>query len=86
VLERKIELLLTHFGTQRSKGRADTTKPRPTRPNQWWGTDMTKVMIDSFGWVYLVVVLGWHSKKVVAHHAGPAGAGVALAGRAQIAP
>ena len=31
---------------------------------------MTKVMIEGFGWVYLVVVLDWHSKKVVGHYAG----------------
>ena len=54
----------------RAKRRADTRKPRPTRPNQWWGIDMTKVMIEGFGWVCRVVVLDWHSKKVVGHHAG----------------
>lgn len=26
---------------------------------------MTKVMIPSFGWLYLVVVLGWYTKKIV---------------------
>ena len=31
---------------------------------------MTKVMIEGFGWVYLVVVLDWHTKKVVGHYAG----------------
>ena len=50
--------------------KAGTQKPRPDRPNQWWGIDMTKVMIDGFGWVYLVVVLDWHTKKVVGHYAG----------------
>ena len=54
----------------RAKRKADTRKPRPTRPNEWWGIDMTKVMIEGFGWVYLVVVLDWHSKKVVGHYAG----------------
>ena len=24
-------------------------KPRPDRPNQWWGIDMTKVMVNGFG-------------------------------------
>lgn len=28
---------------------------------------MTKVMVSSFGWLYLVVVLDWHSKKIVGH-------------------
>jgi transposase InsO family protein len=46
------------------------SKPRPERPNQWWGIDMTKVMIAGFGWVYVVIVLDWHTKKVVGHYAG----------------
>lgn len=54
----------------RARRKADTKKPKPTRPNEWWGIDMTKVMIDGFGWVYLVVVLDWHTKKVVGHYAG----------------
>jgi transposase InsO family protein len=44
-------------------------KPRADRPNQWWGIDMTKVMTDS-GWVYIVIVLDWYSKKVVGHYSG----------------
>jgi hypothetical protein len=54
----------------RARRKVDTKKPKPTRPNEWWGIDMTKVMIDGFGWVYLVVVLDWHTKKVVGHYAG----------------
>jgi transposase InsO family protein len=45
-------------------------KPRPDRPNQWWGIDMTKVLTPG-GWAYLVIVLDWYSKKVVGHHCGP---------------
>jgi putative transposase len=44
-------------------------KPRPHRPNQWWGIDMTKVLTES-GWIYVVIVLDWYSKKVVGHHCG----------------
>jgi transposase InsO family protein len=50
--------------------RSNTSKPRPVRCNQWWGIDMTKVMIDGFGWVYVVIVLDWYSKKVTGHYAG----------------
>lgn len=42
-------------------------KPQATRPNQYWGIDMTKVMIDTFGWLYLVVVLDWYTKKIVGY-------------------
>lgn len=50
--------------------RTPTSKPRPTAPNQWWGIDMTKVMVEGFGWVYLVVVLDWYTKKAVGHYVG----------------
>jgi putative transposase len=44
-------------------------KPRPDRPNQWWGIDMTKAMTDH-GWAYVVLVKDWYTKKVVGHHCG----------------
>jgi transposase InsO family protein len=44
-------------------------KPRPDCPNQWWGIDMTKAMTDT-GWVYVVVVKDWYTKKVVGHYCG----------------
>ncbi len=53
-----------------AKRKVNTSKPRPTRPNEWWGIDMTKIMIDGFGWVYVVLVLDWHTKKIVGHYAG----------------
>ena len=46
------------------------SKPRPTVPNQWWGIDMTKVLVNSFGWVYIVLVLDWFTKKIVGYHIG----------------
>jgi transposase InsO family protein len=49
-------------------------KPRPDRPNRWWGIDMTKVLTES-GWVYLVLVLDWYTKKIVGHYCGRRAAG-----------
>ena len=46
------------------------SKPKPTAPNQWWGIDMTKVAVDAFGWVYVVVVLDWYTKKFLGYHIG----------------
>jgi transposase InsO family protein len=43
------------------------SKPRPTQPNHWWGIDMTKIMVEDFGWLYIVLVLDWYSKKIVGH-------------------
>ena len=44
-------------------------KPRPTMPNRWWGIDMTKAMAGDCGWVYIVVVLDWYTKKIVGYRA-----------------
>jgi putative transposase len=33
--------------------------PKPLKPYEWWGIDMTKVLVQGFGWVYLVVLLDW---------------------------
>jgi len=48
---------------------SERPKPRPDKPKQWWGIDMTKVMTDS-GWVYVVIVLDWYTKKIVGHYSG----------------
>lgn len=49
------------------KAKRDTqrSKPRADRPRQYWGTDMTKFIIPAMGWVYLVIVLDWFTKKIV---------------------
>lgn len=46
------------------------SKPRPIKPNEWWGIDMTKVLVQGVGWVYIVVVLDWYTKAVVGYEAG----------------
>jgi putative transposase len=46
------------------------SKPKPERPNQWWGTDMTKIMVNWFGWMYIAVVLDWYTKNIVGYYAG----------------
>ena len=53
-----------------AKRTPNTSKPHPTKPNEWWGIDMTKIMVSSFGWLYVVFVLDWHTKKIVGHYAG----------------
>lgn len=40
-------------------------KPHATRPNQFWGIDMTKVMIYTYGWLYLTIVKDWFTKKLI---------------------
>jgi len=48
---------------------SERPKPRPDRPLQWWGIDMTKVLTNT-GWVYVVIVLDWYTKKIVGHYSG----------------
>jgi putative transposase len=51
--------------------RAETrSKPRPTGVNEWWGTDMTKFYVHHTGWVYLVVVIDWYTKRVLGYALG----------------
>ena len=54
----------------KAKRTPQRSKPRPTRTNQWWGIDMTKFLIDKLGWVYMVVVLDWYTRKIVGYHIG----------------
>ncbi len=57
-------------GTKLKAKRTESAKPRPARPNEWWGIDMTKVLVERLGWVYIVIVLDWYTKKVVGYQAG----------------
>ncbi len=51
----------------KAKRKPETAKPKPGKPNHWWGTDMTKFYVNSVGWLYLVIVLDWYTKKVVGY-------------------
>jgi transposase InsO family protein len=46
------------------------SKPRPTGKNQWWGTDMTKFYVQNLGWLYLVVVIDWYTKRALGYAMG----------------
>ena len=63
VLVVKLDCLEAIHTTQRSK-------PRLTRLYQWLGIDVTKVLLEGFGWMYIVVVLDWYTKKIVGYYAG----------------
>lgn len=60
-------LLVKERRPLRAKRQNYPSKPRANKPNQIWGTDMTKVKLPHIGWAYIVIVLDWHSKKVVGH-------------------
>ena len=69
-LMREHELLVSPNLQLRAKRTPTRSKPKPTRPNEWWGIDMTKVLVQGLGWVYIVVVLDWYTKTIVGHHVG----------------
>ncbi len=69
-LLREAELLVKPNQRLKATRIPTRSKPKPTAPNQWWGIDMTKVCIESFGWVYLVIILDWYTKKLVGYHIG----------------
>ena len=58
-------LVCPRKGLKKVADRIPKEKPRATRINQYWGTDMTKIYVEEFGWTYIVVVLDWFSKKLV---------------------
>jgi putative transposase len=63
--------LLVQPNRQRKATRTPSrSKPRPTPPQEWWGIDMTKVMVEGCGWVSIVLVLDWYTKKIVGYYAG----------------
>jgi putative transposase len=45
------------------------SKPKATKPHEWWGIDMTNVLVEGFGWIDIVIVLDWYTKTIVGYHA-----------------
>ena len=45
------------------------SKSKATTPCQWWGIDMSTIMIQA-SWGYVTLVLDWFSKKIVGYHIG----------------
>jgi putative transposase len=58
-LRRELRLLVTPHQRLKAKRTPPGRKPPPTAPNQWWGIDMTKVLVGGVGWVSIVIVLDW---------------------------
>lgn len=69
-LMRAHQLLVPPNLRLRAKRTPMRSKPKPTKPNEWWGIDMTQVLVEGFGWVYIVIVLDWYTKTIMGYHAG----------------
>ena len=59
------KLLISNKSRLLAKRKPYRSKPRASSPNQVWGTDMTKVKLGSFGWVYVHIVLDWFTKEII---------------------
>jgi putative transposase len=66
-LMKEHNLLVTRQYKNKAKRTFSRPKPRADRPNQVWGTDMTKINIGSWGWMYLVIIIDWHTKEIIGH-------------------
>jgi len=53
----------------RLRAKRGPIKPKPIadRPNQFWGIDMTKIRMNTWGWLYLTIVFDWYTKEIVGH-------------------
>ncbi len=77
---RHVGTLMRRMGIQALYRKPNTSKKHPThrvfpyalrglgidRPNHVWALDITYIPMAR-GWVYLVAVLDWHSRRVLAH-------------------
>ena len=56
-LMREHHLLVAPSLRLKAKRTPTRSKPRPSQPHEWWGLEMTKVLVEGFGWVSSVVIL-----------------------------
>jgi putative transposase len=56
-LLREHHLLVSPKLTLKAKRTPTGRKPQPSKPDEWWGIEMTKVMVEGVGWIYFVLVL-----------------------------
>lgn len=61
----KLHELMATQTVHKAKRTPQGKKPRADKPLQYCGIDMTKFMVPVVGWVYLVIVLDWFTKKIV---------------------
>ena len=64
-LMKENDLMVPKNQMLKAKRTATRSKPKASRPNQYWGMDMTKVKLNGWGWVYIHVVLDWCTKEII---------------------
>jgi transposase InsO family protein len=66
-LMKENNLLVTKNFRLKAKRTKTRPKPRASKPNQFWGTDMTKIKLATWGWLYLTIILDWHTKEIIGY-------------------
>ena len=72
-LMREHHLLVQPHLRLQAKRPPTRSNPRPTQPNEWWGLDMTKVMVTGLGGRSIVGVLDGYTKQIGGDSAGVPG-------------
>ena len=66
-LMKEHNLIVTPEKRLKAKRGPIRSKPRAKYPNHFWGIDMTKIRMLSWGWLYLTVVLDWYTKEIIGY-------------------
>jgi putative transposase len=69
-LRREPGLWVTPNWKLKAKRTPARSTPRPPKPKEWGGSDMTKVLGEGFGWISIVLVLEWYTKTSGGSSAG----------------
>jgi putative transposase len=67
-IRKENDLIVSPNFKLKAKRYSTRPKPRASVPNQYWGSDMTKVKIHGWGWIYVHVVLDWYTKEIIGHY------------------
>jgi transposase InsO family protein len=66
-LMKEHNLLVTPDVRNKAKRGPIRPKPHAEHPNHFWGVDMTKIRMATWGWLYLTIILDWYTKEIVGY-------------------
>lgn len=66
-LMKEQDLIVTPQKRLKAKRGPVRPKPQAQYPNHFWGIDMTKIKLHSWGWLYLCIVLDWYTKEIIGY-------------------
>lgn len=69
-LMKEQKLIVTKDVRLKAKRGPIRPKPHAEYPNHFWGIDMTKIRMSTWGWLYLTIVLDWYTKEIVGYSLG----------------